>query len=77
MPTHLVPEQGGADNGGVKTQGPPPYCPRCIHYFVTWNPSFPKGCRLFGLKSRRLPSEEVRAANGRDCPSFTEKSGLK
>ena len=66
----------GVDNGLVNPSGPPPYCPRCIYYYVTWDPSYPKGCRLFGIKSRRLPSAEVREANQRDCPSFTPKEGV-
>lgn len=61
----------------MRTQGPPPFCPRCVHYYVTWDPSFPKGCQLFGVKSRRLPSAEVRDANGRDCPAFQLKAGMK
>ena len=61
----------------MSPQGPPPFCPRCVHYFVTWDPNFPKGCRLFGIKSRALPSMEVRLANNRDCPAFAPKPGIR
>ncbi|RKX79075.1 MAG: uracil-DNA glycosylase [Spirochaetes bacterium] len=60
---------------GVSYSGPPPFCPRCKHYFITWDPAFPKGCRLFNIKSKQLPSFEVRAANQRDCPAYEAKPG--
>lgn len=37
-------------------------CRRCTHYFVTWDPRFPHGCRRMGFKSRMTPIEEVRRA---------------
>ncbi|OQY35654.1 MAG: uracil-DNA glycosylase [Spirochaetaceae bacterium 4572_59] len=54
-----------------------PNCLRCEHFFVTWDPAFPRGCRIFGIKSRSLPSMEVRKATGRQCPSFKESARLK
>lgn len=60
----------GADGEDVKMTGPPPDCLKCRHFYVTWDPSFPRGCRLFGIKTRRLPSQEVRESTGRDCPAW-------
>ncbi len=54
-----------------------PDCLSCLHFRVTWDPSFPRSCTVFGIKSRNLPSWEVYAANGRHCPSFSRKPGLK
>jgi hypothetical protein len=49
-------------------------CPRCVHYFITWDERFPHGCRCMGFKSRTAPSEEVRRAmRGKDCRLFEEK----
>ncbi|MDR1178838.1 MAG: hypothetical protein LBK64_08415 [Spirochaetaceae bacterium] len=47
-----------------------PDCLKCLHFHVTWDAAFPRGCTLFGVKSRNLPSIEVYKATGRHCPSF-------
>jgi hypothetical protein len=54
-----------------------PDCLKCVHFRVTWDPSFPRSCTVFGIKSRRLPSHEVFAATGHQCPAFELKAGLK
>lgn len=49
-------------------------CHGCVHYFVTWIPSFPHGCRAMGFKSRLIPNDAVRqATGGRDCLMFEPK----
>ncbi len=47
-----------------------PDCLKCAHFFVTWEPEFPRGCRVFGVKTRNMPSWEVRSATGTNCPAF-------
>jgi len=47
-----------------------PDCLKCAHFFVTWEPEFPRGCRVFGIKTRNMPSWDVRAAPGVNCPAF-------
>jgi hypothetical protein len=54
-----------------------PNCLKCLHFRVTWDPNFPRACDVFGIKTRNLPSVEVFAATGRQCPSFSLKPGLK
>jgi hypothetical protein len=49
-------------------------CRKCIHYYVTWDPSNPMGCRLFGFKSKRMPSEVVKASSGEPCKGYTQKA---
>jgi hypothetical protein len=50
-------------------------CHRCLHYFVTWDPRFPHGCRCMGFKSRMVPSGEVRRAlPGHDCLLYQAKT---
>lgn len=48
-------------------------CKRCKHYYITWEPSNPMGCRKFGFKSRIMPSEVVYRSSGDFCKGFEEK----
>ena len=48
-------------------------CYRCKHFFVTWDASFPYGCKGFGMKSRRFPSLAVYRASGERCLLYVEK----
>jgi len=50
-----------------KSAQQPINCRRCKHYYVTWDESFPQGCRLYGVKSRQAPSLAVRDATGAAC----------
>ncbi|MDC7241920.1 MAG: hypothetical protein PQJ50_16315 [Spirochaetales bacterium] len=54
-----------------------PDCLKCEYFFVTWDTAFPRGCRIFGIKSRQLPSLEVKKATGRHCPGFKEAEAVK
>jgi hypothetical protein len=55
-----------------------PDCRRCKHYKVTWEPSFPHACTLFGVKCRNhLPSMEVFLSAGKHCFSFQQKELTK
>ncbi len=53
----------------MKEQGTPD-CLGCVYYHVTWNPALPRGCRLFGIKSFKLPALAVREHTGLPCPGF-------
>jgi len=48
-------------------------CAKCIHYFITYDPQFPYGCRAMGFKSRRPPHQEIIAATGTGCVTFSPK----
>jgi len=48
-------------------------CLKCKHYYVTWDPNFPKGCRAYGFKSAAMPSMAVLSSSGKSCMSFEEK----
>lgn len=50
-----------------------PVCVRCIHYFVTYEPSRPHGCRAMGFKSRQNPAVVVFRNSGVSCQMFREK----
>ena len=49
-------------------------CSDCVHYYVTYNPTFPYGCRAVGFKSRTLPDRAVTAHSGLPCQFFTAKA---
>lgn len=53
-----------------------PQCLRCVHFFITYDPFFPNGCRAMNFKSRGLPQDEVRAASGAGCLSFRQRPPL-
>lgn len=48
-------------------------CRKCKHYYVTWDPNNPMGCRKFGFKSRIMPSEVVYQSSGAPCNGFESK----
>lgn len=48
-----------------------PDCLHCVHYFVTWEPDKPRGCRAYEFKAAELPSEVVLASSGESCQFFT------
>ncbi len=54
--------------------GQRPECLKCKHYYVTWDPKFPYGCRAFGFKSRVAPCLEVYSASQRRCLKFEPRT---
>ena len=54
-----------------------PNCLKCTHFYITWDLSFPKGCKMFGIKTVQLPSWEVRKNTGKNCPSFVKSERIK
>ena len=48
-------------------------CVKCKYYFVTWNKTFPNGCKFFGFKSRLQPSDVVYESTGNSCEHFKAK----
>ena len=48
-------------------------CLKCVHFFVTWNPRFPRACRLYGFETASFPSVEVLKASGEECMGFVKK----
>ena len=50
-------------------------CFHCVHFFVTWDEKFPRGCRAMDFKSRKMPSIAVFEASGMPCVRFRAKKG--
>ena len=51
-----------------------PDCMACRHFYVTWEPAHPRGCRAFGFKTRELPAVVVKRESGRECQAFEAKA---
>lgn len=48
-------------------------CFKCIHFYITWDPNNPRGCKYFGFKTKLLPSLSVFQSSGRICQAFVKK----
>ena len=51
-------------------------CFQCVHFVVTWEPDYPRSCKLFGFKSKTQPSVAVYEATGSVCMGFEKKTHL-
>jgi hypothetical protein len=49
-------------------------CFQCRHFYITWQRSFPYGCRALSFKSKLMPSFEVFSASGSDCLHYEKKT---
>ncbi len=52
-------------------------CRHCEHYYITWDPKFPYGCKAFNFKSKVTPSMDVLRSSGQQCMKFVAKTGEK
>ena len=50
-----------------------PNCLLCLHYHITWDASFPYGCRAMDFKSRRKPQLDVQESSGTPCLRFVPR----
>ncbi|RAV18940.1 uracil-DNA glycosylase [Paenibacillus contaminans] len=48
-------------------------CMKCRYYYVTWDKSFPRGCKFFNFKSAQMPAIVVRQSSGTPCLKFEPK----
>lgn len=48
-------------------------CNQCKHYYITFKPATPMGCRAFGIESKFLPSRVIKQESGEDCKAFSPK----
>jgi len=48
-------------------------CLACRHFYITYEPSHPYGCRALGFKSKEMPHRVVYASSGMECQSFVKK----
>lgn len=45
-------------------------CFNCIHFYITWDKEFPRGCKALSFKSRQMPSAVVFGSSGMECQKF-------
>jgi len=48
-------------------------CFQCKYFAVTWEPRFPRSCKLFGFKTVQMPSVTVFNSSGVQCEGFVKK----
>ncbi|MDL2259594.1 uracil-DNA glycosylase [Deltaproteobacteria bacterium OttesenSCG-928-K17] len=48
-------------------------CRLCRHYYVTWQPRHPNGCRAMGFVSLQMPAAQVFLNSGQECQLFSPK----
>jgi hypothetical protein len=48
---------------------------QCIHFYITWDKNYSKGCRAMGFKCHEMPSVMVYKASGVECLRFESKAG--
>lgn len=48
-------------------------CFGCEYYYITWDQKFPKGCKGFGFKTRRIPCDDVLESSGEQCKMYIPK----
>ncbi|SKC38416.1 uracil-DNA glycosylase [Maledivibacter halophilus] len=48
-------------------------CFKCIHFYITWDPNNPRGCKYFGFKTKLVPSLAVLRSSGKKCRAFVKK----
>lgn len=51
-------------------------CNKCKHYYITFKPATPMGCRAFGIESKAMPSRVIKQESGEDCKGFEAKKNL-
>ena len=52
-------------------------CMKCEYYAVSWDPNFPRSCKLHGFKSANMPSVTVLQSSGMECMGFVRKETNK
>lgn len=48
-------------------------CRECRHYYITFDANAPYGCRVYGFKSKQVPSVAVYQSSGMHCTLFMPK----
>ncbi len=52
-----------------------PNCYQCQHFFITYQPKMPYGCRAYSFKAPKLPARVVYESSGLLCQFFAAKPG--
>ena len=49
-------------------------CCNCKHFYITYKPKFPYGCKAFGIIAKKKSYLEVRSISGTNCALFSKKN---
>ena len=60
-----------AEEKGARAEAP---CFSCRHFYITYDPAFPYGCRAARFKSRLMPATEMYVSSGLGCQFFEQKA---
>ncbi len=52
-------------------------CRGCVHFFITYDPHRPWGCRNFGFKGKNLPAATVYESTGMQCAYFEQNPSFR
>ncbi|MBN2808772.1 MAG: uracil-DNA glycosylase [Deltaproteobacteria bacterium] len=50
-----------------------PACRQCRHYYITYDPQKPHGCRAYAFKAKVNPAQVVLSSSGKPCLLFTPR----
>lgn len=50
-----------------------PNCRQCKHFFITFDPKAPYGCRKFQFKGAQIPSQSVAQVGAGECQAYEAK----
>jgi hypothetical protein len=51
-----------------------PNCMNCKHFYITWDQNAPRGCKLYAIKSKQLPSIVIASTTKeKECLGYDEK----
>jgi hypothetical protein len=48
-------------------------CMKCRFFYITWDKSFPYGCKAMGIKGRNMLCIEVFQISGQPCLDYQNK----
>ncbi|RLB22376.1 MAG: uracil-DNA glycosylase [Deltaproteobacteria bacterium] len=48
-------------------------CYTCRHFYITYEPTYPYGCRAMGFKSTQIPCVVVQMSSGIPCQAYEKK----
>ena len=51
-----------------------PICNECQHFYITYKPKFPYGCKAFQVISKKLPYLEVKNISVINCALFSKRN---
>jgi len=49
-------------------------CLQCQHYYATYDPTTPRGCRFYGFASQFIPSQVVAKESKSECQGYKQRA---